>query len=459
MKTHTAKHLQRQLLLSFLLFGWLLSAQSGEHLFRVTFCDKQGSAYTLDHPEAFLSQRALERRHRQHIVLDSTDLPLSSVYVDAVKARGVKVVSASKWNNSVLVGSHSLDTLQALSALSFVTRLESVGEVPDTFAAYDYPRRTKNFEPLKGNENATDQQLEMIHLDRLHRAGYRGRGLMIAVLDGGYLYADRIPAILHVNKLGSRDFVYPPSENIYREHAHGTKVLSVMAVNEKGIYEGAAPEADYWLLRCEQSQSESRAEEDFWTAAAEFADSVGVDIINSSLGYNDFDDDAHNYPYSALDGRTMMMSRMASLLAGKGIVMVCSAGNTGDDTWKKITIPADAKDVLAVGAVTPDGLNASFSSVGPTADGRVKPDVMAMGGYCQVVTANGKIETQNGTSFASPLIAGGVACLWQACPDKSARDIIRSVRQSGDRAAMPDNIFGYGIPNFEQAQKMAEIPE
>ena len=221
-----------------------------------------------------------------------------------------------------------------------------------------------------------------------------------------------------------------------------------MAVNEKNLFEGSAPEAEYWLLRCEQTQTESRSEEDFWAAAAEFADSVGVDVINSSLGYSEYDDDEQKYPYRQLDGHSMMISRMASMLAQKGIVLVCSAGNSGDDSWKKITIPADAEDVLTVGAVKSDGINTVFSSVGPTADGRVKPDVMALGGYCSVINADGEIAQQNGTSFASPLIAGAVACLWQALPDKTACELIELVRQSGDRYQWPDNIYGYGIPDF-----------
>ena len=221
-----------------------------------------------------------------------------------------------------------------------------------------------------------------------------------------------------------------------------------MAVNEKDVFTGSAPEAEYWLLRCEQTLTESLAEEDFWTAAAEFADSVGVDVINSSLGYFDFDDDEQNYPYRMLDGHSMMISRMASMLAKKGIVLVCSAGNSGDESWKKITIPADADDVLTVGAVSADGINTAFSSIGPTADGRVKPDVMAMGGLCCVISGDGEIREQNGTSFASPLIAGAVACLWQALPGKTACEILELVRQSGDRYQWPDNIYGYGIPDF-----------
>ena len=437
----------------FALFVVLLSMSpciilARNYMMRVSLLDKQGCGYSLQMPEAFLSQRAIERRIRQRLQLDSTDLPLSKLYLDKIAARGVRIVSQSKWNNSVLVFGDSLSLLKSLADLSFVRNIELVYIEPDSLKEFECPRRTVAFPELDGTDDATALQLHQIHLDHLHQAGFRGKGMMVAVLDGGFQYADHIPALKRINKIGERDFVFPPSHNIYREHSHGMKVLSVMAVNEKNLFEGSAPEADYWLLRCEQTQTESRSEEDFWAAAAEFADSVGVDVINSSLGYSEYDDDEQKYPYRQLDGHSMMISRMASMLAQKGIVLVCSAGNSGDDSWKKITIPADAEDVLTVGAVKSDGINTVFSSVGPTADGRVKPDVMALGGYCSVINADGEIAQQNGTSFASPLIAGAVACLWQALPDKTACELIELVRQSGDRYQWPDNIYGYGIPNF-----------
>ena len=444
----------KKILLSafFALVALTISGADDALMFRVTLRDKVGSPCSLQHPEQFLSQRALQRRQRQHLPLDSTDLPLSTVYLDAIAAHGVKIVARSKWNNSVLVASDSLALLQRLDGLPFVVKLEKVYEAPDSFPTFNCPRRTKPFGELKAEENATDEQLQQIHLDRLHAAGFRGKGMLVAVLDGGFQYADHIPALQRINKVGERDFVYPPSPNIYREHNHGTKVLSVMAANEKGVFVGSAPEADYWLLRCEQTQTESRSEEDFWAAAAEFADSVGVDVINTSLGYADFDDDEQNYPYRWLDGQHMMISRMASMLARKGIVMVCSAGNSGNETWKKITIPADANDVLTVGAVDANGVNAAFSSVGLTADGRVKPDVMAMGENCKIITAEGEISGANGTSFASPLIAGAVACLWQSMPEKTALEIIDIVRRGCHQYDTPDNIYGYGIPDFSKMQ-------
>ena len=215
--------------------------------------------------------------------------------------------------SAVLVCGDSLPFLKSLGDLPYVLKTELVYIEPDSLKPFECPRRTKTFDELKGDDDATREQLEQIHLNALHKAGFRGKGILVAVLDGGFQYADHIPALKRINKVGERDFVFPPSHNIYREHSHGMKVLSVMAVHEKGIFEGSAPEADYWLLRCEQTETESRSEEDFWAAAAEFADSAGVDVINSSLGYSEYDDEEQNYGYRHLDGHTMMISRMASI--------------------------------------------------------------------------------------------------------------------------------------------------
>ncbi len=231
----------------FALFVVLLSMSpciilARNYMMRVSLLDKQGCGYSLQMPEAFLSQRAIERRIRQHLQLDSTDLPLSKLYLDKIAARGVRIVSQSKWNNSVLVFGDSLALLKSLGDLSFVRNIELVYIEPDSLKEFECPRRTVAFPELDGTDDATALQLHQIHLDQLHQAGFRGKGMMVAVLDGGFQYADHIPALKRINKIGERDFVFPPSHNIYREHSHGMKVLSVMAVNEKNLFEGSAPE-------------------------------------------------------------------------------------------------------------------------------------------------------------------------------------------------------------------------
>ena len=259
--------------------------------------------------------------------------------------------------------------------------------------------------------------------------------------------------------VGFKDFVYPNSTHFYQETDHGTKVLSAMAANEPEVLVGTAPEARYWLLRCEDQQTEQPVEEDYWTMAAEFADSVGADIISSSLGYNEYDNNANYYHQHDLDGQTAFISHSASMLASKGIILVNSAGNSGMGPWKKISFPADANDIITVGALNPDKKNAPFSGVGPTQDGRVKPDVMALGSPANLISGRGSIVRDMGTSFSTPIVAGLVACLWQALPQKSATEIINLIRQTSSNNQKPDNIYGYGTPNFWRAYMVGKASE
>ena len=426
------------------------------YLFRISLTDKNGTPYSLDRPEEFLSQRALDRRQRQHLPVDSTDLPLSPVYEQLIQAEGVEVIAKSKWNNTLLVRSRRMEVLRNLMKLDFVKTGEKVWTSPDSIerrkVRAHYISETTRIDTITPNrEGVTYEQINMLGGTWLHSRGFRGRDIHIAILDGGFMNADVIPALSRINLLGTADFVYPRSENIFKETDHGTMVLSTIAVNEPDLFMGTAPDASYWLIRSEDSQTETPAEEDFWAAAVEFADSAGVDVISSSLGYHDFNEPSMNYHYRQLDGRSTQISRTASMLADKGIVLVNSAGNDGMGTWKKINVPADAHDILTVGAVSANKQNAAFSAIGPTADGRIKPDVMALGSPTSVITGRGAISKDIGTSFATPIVAGLVACLWQACPHLTARQLIEEVRLSGSNADYPDNIFGYGIPDFNKA--------
>lgn len=429
-------------------------------LFRVMLRDKAETGFSIDYPEAFLSQRALERRRRQHIAIDSTDLPVSQKYIAAVATQGISVVGKSKWNNSLLVRCAKPSLMTRIEKLPFVTDVKLVFSSPkhqEASVRASFRKEFKDWDTLQHHPyGITRDQINSLNGIRLHAAGYRGKGMMIAVLDAGFMNVDKIPAFHALKLVGLRDFVVPRSPNIFQEMEHGTKVLSVMAVNQPDIYVGSAPQASYMLLRSEAHQTESLSEEDFWTAAVEFADSAGVDVINSSLGYHEYDDKATSYRYFDLTGRKALISRMASMVAGKGIVLVNSAGNDGMGTWKKINVPADAHDILTVGSISPNGLNAAFSSVGPTADGRVKPDVVAYGSPTAIITGRGTIVNDMGTSFSAPLVAGLVACLWQALPEKSAREIIELVRQCGNNVTHPDNVFGYGLPDFWKAYTLGK---
>ena len=422
-------------------------------LYRVTLADKHGTPYSLTHPEKFLSAKAIARRNKQKAGIDSTDLPITPAYIATIEKKGAQAVSKSKWNNTVLIKVTKGTRLNEIESLPFVKSVKCVYTAPDSIASTSCSTveedTTKSYATTV--YGCADAQIGTLNGKKLHEAGFRGKGMTIGIIDGGFMNTDRIALLKSVNILGARNFAYPATQSVYRELDHGTCVLSTMAANVPGRMVGTAPDAAYWLLRSEYGPTESEAEEDFWAAAAEFADSVGVDIINSSLGYHDFDDAATSHTYRQLDGRTALISRTASMLADKGIILCNSAGNDGAAEWKKIGVPADAHDILAVGAMKCDSINTTFSSVGNTADGRVKPDIMAMGYQCAVIRGNGQISHANGTSFASPVACGLVACLWQALPQCTAKQVMDIVRQASDRHEWPDNIYGYGIPDFWKA--------
>lgn len=429
------------------------------YIFRVQLKDKSGTAFSLARPEEFLSQRSLYRRERQGLRLDSTDLPVSARYLSEIRRRGFDVVGQSKWNNTVLIKIKNLDDTKGFGELPFVKGWRKVWTSPDSVLAK--PERdplaadTASWERMPGNYYGNAQhQIEMLGGDKLHMEGFRGKGMVIAVMDAGYMNVDRIEAFRGVDILGTHNFVATSGGTVYDHMDHGTEVLSTMAVNRPERMVGTAPEASFWLLRSEDDRTEALVEEDYWAEAAEFADSVGADIISSSLGYYYFDDKSTSHQYKEQNGHTALISHTASLLVEKGIVEVNSAGNAGSGTWKKIGFPADAIDNLAVGAVDKDSVNTVFSSIGNTADGRIKPDVCAMGLNTALVDGSGELTYANGTSFSCPTVAGMVACLWQALPHKTARNIVEIVRLAGNNVMHPDNIYGYGIPDFFKAYEM-----
>ena len=416
--------------------------------------DLDHTPFSVNRPSEFLSQRSIDRRKRQGIPVDLTDLPVAPAYEKQVAEAGIEIVGKSKWNNTLLIRIHKDKELRKLEGLEFITKRKKVFQAPDSVSQRMRSNvRNRLNEWSQGDEfyGAADAQLKSLNGKKLHENGYRGKGMMIAVFDGGFMNADKIPALHKIKLAGVKDFVVPESKSVFGEMEHGTMVLSTMAANAPDFYVGVAPEAQYLLIRCEDERTESLAEEDYWASAAEYADSCGVDVINSSLGYHGFDDSSMNHHYYEQDGNTALISRTASMCADKGIVCVNSAGNDGMGSWKKINFPADAKDILTVGSINEHGMNAAFSAVGPTVDGRIKPDVMAFGSPTCVITGRGSIINDNGTSFSSPLVAGMVACLWQALPGKTAKQIIKLVKLAGDNQQHPDNVFGYGVPDFWKA--------
>lgn len=434
------------------------------YIYRVYLRDKQGTPYSVDRPSRYLSRRSVERRRRQHLTADSTDLPITPSYIQQLQRKGANIIGQSRWQNTLLVSVSDTSEMTKYNQLPFVRSCKIVWQAPDSITPTLH--RTKHQEQFEEYHKTPEtfygrsyDQISVLQGHRLHDIGMLGEGMMIAVIDGGFMNADRIPAFLRADIKGTRDFVYPPSPSMFAETDHGTKVLSALAVSVPNYYIGTAPRASYWLLRSEDQQTEQEIEEDYWTMAAEFADSVGCDLINSSLGYNEFDHRSMSYKLWQLDGRTAFVSRSASLLAQKGIILVNSAGNSGMGPWKKIGVPADADHTLTVGAVTADEPHhiAPFSSVGPTQDGRIKPDVVAIGAPVFLINGRGAIMQDMGTSFSTPLVCGLTACLWQALPHLTAEEIMQLIRETSNNYDHPDNVYGYGIPHFWRAYMIGRL--
>ncbi len=447
-------------MIAFIAFSLLLadaSAQQDTLKYRISLRDKASTEYSLEHPEAFLSGKAISRRTRQRLAVDSTDLPVCGSYIRQIRDMGAHIVVAGKWDNFVTVSCNDPALIDRIAALPFVRSSEKVWTAPRRKPAAPardtlVNRLTVHPDSLYG---VATKQIELSNAQKLHEAGFRGEGMTVAIIDAGFHNADRIEGMRNIRILGAKDFVGPAGTDIYAENSHGMMVLSCIGMNQPNRMVGTAPEASFWLLRSEDEYSENLVEQDYWSAAVEFADSVGADVVNTSLGYYAFDDTTKNYRLRDLDGRFALMSRQAARMADKGMVLVCSAGNSGMSSWKKITPPGDADNVLTVGAIDKKGALAPFSSIGNTADGRIKPDVVAVGLNADVMNTDGSQKHANGTSFASPILCGMVACLWQACPTLTAKELIRLVRSVGDRAAYPDNIYGYGIPDFWKAYELS----
>jgi serine protease AprX len=447
--------------LAFVLLIQLANAQQSNYW--IVLKDKNASTYSLKQPEHFLSAKALQRRERQHISLSANDLPVSAVYINEIKKTGVKVTGCSKWLNTISIITDDEEKIAQIKALPFVKAVKKI--------AHTVPKKNNKFESIESNTQQytahagnrtldygpSYKQADQIGVICMHEQGYQGEGMTIAVLDAGFFNVDTLPAfdslIASKRLLGTRDFVTGDTL-VYEDNAHGMMVLSCMAGNIPGQLVGTAPKAKFWLLRTEDAGSETLQEEMNWVIGAEFADSVGADIINSSLGYNIFDDSTQNHTYADMDGNTTIISKAADIAASKGIFVTVSAGNAAGPPWHKIMAPADADSVLAVGAIDSLGVIGSFSSRGPSYDGRVKPNTTARGVRAIVASPGGSITMANGTSFASPITAGGVACLWGANLSKTNLQLLDAIQQSASQYATPDSIMGHGIPNFCKASQI-----
>jgi subtilisin family serine protease len=464
----------KNLLLSTAILTCLFSTQSAAQYrvspgkYAVKFTDKNDNTYTLERPQEFLSQKALDRREKFSIGLDERDLPVVPDYVDSLKSLGFDIQGVSKWFNCAVVICDSAD-LEKLKDLSFVD-YDYVWRKPKDSTATATPVQPVKLErskfkrkkqpdlALKLHYGKGENQAQMLNIQALHNLGFKGEGITAALLDAGFYKVDKLnsfkPMLAKEHVLGTWDFA-DREESVYEDDTHGMNVLSCITGYEPDYLVGTAPEAQVYLFRTEIGRSENIVEEFLWAMAAEKADSLGVDLIHSSLGYHKFDDPDKSYKYNEMDGNTAISTIAADIAASKGILVTVSAGNEGDDfVWPWITSPADADSVLTVGAVDKDGKIAYFSSLGPSFDGRIKPDVCAKGLNSAVQGTSNHITHSNGTSFSGPIMAGACICLMQAHPKAPVMALIRAIQTASSQFDNPDTTYGYGIPDFELAHQL-----
>jgi len=466
--------MKKLFLIFFSLAYTLAVSQVGPDKYFVWFTDKNNSPYSISDPLEYLSQRAIDRRADQGIPIVENDLPVNPQYLEGVEQAGAEILNPSKWLNGVSVYTSDPSVIQAIEALPYVASTARIsqsepvtgqGEEKPFFRneIYNQPAPANSFK--KGGNTMFDygiafNQINMLNGDQMHEMGYRGQGMIIAVLDAGFIGTDTHTAFdsiwMNNQVLGTRDFV-DGGEVTFTAHPHGTMVLGTMAANEPGEMIGTAPMASYWLIRSEDGGSEYIIEEYNWVSAAEFADSAGADIINSSLGYTTFNDPSQNHSYDDMDGNTAPITIGADFAASKGMLVVNSLGNEGNSSWYYLAAPSDGDSVMGVGAVDGNGNYASFSSHGPSADGRVKPNVAAQGSGVYTVDPWNTYTFSGGTSFSSPIMAGMSACLWQANPEMTNMEILSSIQQSASQYQNPDDLLGYGIPDIMLANNILTV--
>lgn len=443
--------MKRSFLISLLVIIHLHIFAADGYMFRIYLKNKDNTSYTLDKPKAFLSKKSIERRYRQHLNIDSTDLPVSEKYIQAIEKLGCTAVAKSKWMNTISVYCSDSLLVNQIKELDCVKNTTFVWK-GDTILRKEKAdiKRSKPKEKSTSAYGLAYDQIATVNGMYLHDKGFRGEGMEIAVIDAGFKNVNDLLLIDNSSIGGTKNFVFN-GENMFESSEHGLGVFSTMVTNIPNTYIGTAPKAKCWLLRSEDGRSEYPIEEDYWVAAAEYADSTGVDLINTSLGYTKFDYPATSYTTSQLDGKTAYMTKAAEIATTKGLFVVVSAGNEGNNEWEKIVFPSDAEHVLTVGSINNDSIVSYFSSIGPAVDKRIKPDVMVMGGKINVVGGNDEIVVNSGTSFSAPVMCGLAACLWQAYPNLTNNQLLETIKKSGSKYDSPGDAFGYGIPNMEKA--------
>lgn len=419
-------------------------------VFFLQFTDKVGSERLCLGPDA------IEMREKRGIEIDNMDYEVSPIYLDSVRRIGAKVLHCSRWMNGATIEAND-EVINEISSCAFVDTIYLTRTESDPICIPSVSLRKRAIEfPLNNLHPSTTAQLALMNLLPLHQAGYTGKGIRIGVTDGGFYNADSLAALEYANKrwLGYADFTDDIDDIFGITGNHGTLCLSAI-VGKTLEYQGAATDAEYFLFRTEEYYTESPKEIDNWVAAIEMADSLGLHMVSTSLGYTTFDNTEFNFSYADMDGRSSRGARAAMIAARKGMLLVIAIGNEGNKDWHYLSTPADADSIISVGAVDLFGEIADFSSYGWSADNRVKPEVCAVGKQTSLINpANNQLQTGNGTSFACPLIAGMAACLWSAMPDASNMEVRERILRSADRYHAPEEQYGYGVPDAWRAYNM-----
>ncbi|MFN8265545.1 MAG: S8/S53 family peptidase [Chitinophagaceae bacterium] len=431
----------------------------------IFFKDKKNSPYSLSQTSVYLSAKAIQRRTNYGIAIDSTDLPVNPAYIDSVaKAGAVTILGRSKWLNAVIIQTSDAAALTKINSFPFVKsslgialRISSSGRLQPKFNNNITPVTTWKNQQVAAdtfNYGSSSSQIQITNGQFLHNIGGRGQGMTISFLDAGFFgyTTNRFfdSARIKGQIKSSWDFV-SNNANVNDDDTHGMHCFSIVAAYKPGEFVGTCPEASFHLLRTEDAATEQIIEEYNWALGAEYADSSGTDIISSSLGYTTFDVPGFDHTYADMDGNTTIITRMADMAASKGILVLNSAGNDGNNPWKYIAAPADGDSVLTVGSVNSSGVIAITSSYGPTSDGQIKPDVVTVGQNAIMSTSSGTVGTGSGTSYSCPNMAGIATCFWQLFPEVNNMKIITTLRKSSDRFTAPSDQYGYGIPNMKKA--------
>ena len=434
-------------------------------IFFLQFVNKAGSDIVC------LSPTALEMREKRGIAIDSLDYAVSPLYLDSISRLGAEVLHTSRWFNGATVEANE-QTIQSIKQCTFVDTIYLTRT--DEESSVIPPLSLRKREVIIGERQEAKgeglEQLVQLNLLPLHQAGYKGKGIRVGIADGGFYNADSLESLPHDQWLGYTDLTDDKEDIFGQTGNHGSLCLTAIVAHKEisdgtlagtFTYSGTATEASYYLFKTEEHTTESPKEIDNWVAAIEMADSLGLHIVSTSLGYTTFDDEQFNFAYSDMDGLTSRGALASRIAARKGMLLVTAMGNDGARAWRYLSTPADADSILSVGAVNREGLIANFSSYGPTADGRTKPEVCAMGeGTSLISPANNTVITSNGTSFACPLIAGMAASLWSALPQATNMEIREMIIRSCDKYSQPHEQYGYGIPNAWEAytSKTTHLP-